>query len=281
MSSADIKEELKSQLVQAEKRAVDVSGPGKPPVKFCGQCGRRVKHVWFNEKLEFLNRGEAGMEIPGWNQVPCECSRASSADGEAVFLGRMRRAGIGRRYLEKDFEDYVADLEEQAEVLELARDFAVNFETAMKRGTWLFFVGNPGTGKTMLSCAIARNVMRGGYSVLYVKAREIFRRIKESWRRDSDERESEILNDLKTVDLLIIDELGVQFGSEAERGILYDVLDGRYEDMKPLIATTNRDFGELAVIMGEHNLDRFRDSSSDSRIVVFDWGSRRSGEADE
>jgi len=268
-----VKDTLKDSLVMVEK---DLKKPtDEPSEKFCGNCGKLIKNLWFGENMSFLARHDA-VKVPGWNQVPCSCLTSLSVDNNAVFRSKIRRAGIGKRFEGKTFDDYVAECKSRSRIIEIARNFASDFDVALKRGTWLFFVGNPGTGKTLLSCIIAQDVMKAGYSVLYVKARDVFRMVKESWRRDSEKKESEIIAELKAVDFLIIDEIGVQFGSDAERGILYDVLDGRYEDMKPLIATTNRGFEDLSAIVGEHNLDRFRDQVSDSRIMVFDWASQRS-----
>ena len=73
------------------------------------------------------------------------------------------------------------------------------------------------------------------------------------------------------------DELGGQLGSTAEQNILYDVIDGRYERKKPLIGTSNRDYGTLGKLIGNQCIDRFQDRACNSRIFVFDWPSHRSG----
>ena len=41
-------------------------------------------------------------------------------------------------------------------------------------------------------------------------------------------------------DLLILDEVGVQFGSETEKMILFEIINGRYEQLKPTIVISNR-----------------------------------------
>ena len=40
-------------------------------------------------------------------------------------------------------------------------------------------------------------------------------------------------------DLLILDEVGVQFGSETEKMILFEIINGRYEQLKPTIVISN------------------------------------------
>jgi DNA replication protein DnaC len=75
-------------------------------------------------------------------------------------------------------------------------------------------------------------------------------------------------------DLLIIDEIGVQFGTDTERMIIYDILDQRYEAMLPVILTTNvMDLKSLETYLGDKIIDRLYEG--DSRIYRFDWHSYR------
>lgn len=248
-----------------------------PPAAFCDRCGEKVRYVWIGEEMGFLIK-RLGMDGPGWHPSPCDCATPEKKpDRDFVRQARSRRAGIKRRFLDKSFKDFKAGLGAQTQIIEVARTFAERFKAVHDAGTWLLFMGRPGTGKTLLACIIAQEVIRAGYTVRYVKAREVFRRIKESWRPGAKERETEIIRELVAADLLVMDEIGVQFGSATEQGMLYDILDGRYERKRPMIATSNRDYGGLSEMIGPHNLDRFQDRTSDSRVLVFDWPSYRSG----
>ena len=42
-----------------------------------------------------------------------------------------------------------------------------------------------------------------------------------------------------SLDLLVIDEIGVQHGTDDERVLLYQVIDGRYNNIKPTIIISN------------------------------------------
>ena len=63
-------------------------------------------------------------------------------------------------------------------------------------------------------------------------------------------------------DLLIIDEIGVQFSTDAERQILYDVFDRRYEAFRPTFLISNLELrsteNQLGVdrILGARIIDR-------------------------
>ncbi len=76
------------------------------------------------------------------------------------------------------------------------------------------------------------------------------------------------------IDLLVIDEVGIQFGTDTERMILYEILDLRYEAMLPVILTTNiTDLKSLEKLLGERIIDRLFEG--ESKIVVFEWESHR------
>lgn len=75
-------------------------------------------------------------------------------------------------------------------------------------------------------------------------------------------------------DLLIIDEVGVQFGSDAEKLILFEVINTRYESMKPTILISNLALNKLAGFIGERVIDRMKDGGGCT--LAFTWDSYRS-----
>lgn len=75
-------------------------------------------------------------------------------------------------------------------------------------------------------------------------------------------------------DLLIIDEIGVQFGSDAEKLIMFEIINTRYERMKPTILISNQSKEELAAFIGERVIDRMNDGGGCT--LAFTWDSYRS-----
>ena len=73
---------------------------------------------------------------------------------------------------------------------------------------------------------------------------------------------------------MIIDEVGVQFGSEAEKLIMFEIINTRYERMKPTILISNQTKEELAAFIGERVLDRMSDGGGCT--LSFTWDSYRS-----
>ena len=134
--------------------------------------------------------------------------------------------------------------------------------------------GKPGTGKNHLACAIANAVMENHEAdVLLTTAMRITRKVKSTWDRNTELREEDVIREYCRRDLLIIDEVGVQFGTEAEKIILFEIINERYEQMLPTTLMSNLTEEELEKYIGERVLDRLRDGKG--AVVKFDWESYR------
>lgn len=201
-------------------------------------------------------------------------------------VGRLlQRAGIPQRFQHRTLEGYQAEQPAQQRALALARRYATQFDEVLAKGTCLVFSGNRGTGKTHLACGIANAIMRCGYSALFASASELIRKVRSTWRKDSPLSEQAALEAFSAIDLLIIDEVGVQYGTEGEQIILFEVINRRYERLKPTIILTNLPLERpqdgqggvramsLADYLGDRAVDRLREGGG--RLVVFDWPSWR------
>jgi DNA replication protein DnaC len=189
-------------------------------------------------------------------------------------IGSNRRAsGIPGRFAHCGFDNYQAETPPQKEAFLACRTFAENFDVVCKSGNWLTLSGNPGCGKTHLACAIANHLLNSERKIIYTQAIELVRAIRDTWRRDSRESETDVVNRFRAVDLLILDEVGVSFGSDAEKTQLFDVLDGRYRSLKPTLIITNLNGNELKAAIGPRMYDRLTEAGSG--LVLFDWNSYR------
>lgn len=184
---------------------------------------------------------------------------------------RLNKAGIPIRYRNKDFASYIAETDRQEKALALAMEFASNFKEHAKVGTTAVFSGLPGTGKSHLAIAIAQEVMKST-TVLYTSAIDAVRMIRDTWRKDSQYTESQVLAELAGVGLLILDEVGVQYGTEAEQVSLFDIIDKRYRDLMPMILLTNLNKSGMKTFLGDRSFDRLRESGS---WTAFEWESGR------
>lgn len=217
-----------------------------------------------------------------WTPCPdCEEARIArerqleaqkKADAEAARLRyALGEAAIPARFIGRTLDNFNADTPDKERALQMARQYAETFDAQAKRGMGLIFSGKPGTGKSHLATAILQAIMPNHIG-LYITCMSLIRQVRATWRRDSEQSEGEVLQMLGDVSLLVLDEVGVQYGTDGEQTILFDILDRRYRDMQPTIILTNQDVKGLQEYIGERTFDRLREVS---RLVTFDWESYR------
>lgn len=247
-----------------------------------GLIGQQEESRTCNAHGEYVSKGYAMGLHTHWSQCP-ECYRFNKelADAGAAkhkaeeeqrrLESRLSRAGIPFRYRSKDFASYVADTDAKEKALAVAMEFAQNFEQHMRQGTVVVFSGLPGTGKSHLAIAIAQAVMTS-HTALYTSAIDAVRMIRDTWRKNSEQTEIEVLDRLASLGLLILDEVGVQYGTDAEQVTLFDIIDKRYRDMMPMILLTNLNKSGMKEFLGDRSFDRLREGGI---WITFDWQSHR------
>jgi DNA replication protein DnaC len=219
-----------------------------------------------------------------WSNCPaCNAESKAKADREhaekeisernALWLRRMGEAGIPERFRSRTLTCYKATNAGQKRALAFAVDYAEQFSLVRETGRSAIFCGMPGTGKTHLAVGVALHIMGAGRFAAFTTVQRMIRRLKDSWRKDSLESESDVIGMLVYPDLLIIDEIGVQFGSEFEKNFMFDLLNERYEKQKPTILLSNLTAAEIKVFLGERVYDRLREDGG--QCVSFDWASHR------
>jgi DNA replication protein DnaC len=186
---------------------------------------------------------------------------------------KLGRAAIPDKFHDRTFDTYVATNSGQEKALASAKRYAANFDEALLHGTSLIFCGTIGTGKTHLAVAIAHEVMARGRQAVFVKTMRAIDAVKETYDRGSARTKAQVIRDFIEPDLLILDEAGMQRGTNEEKGILFEIIDGRYELSRPTILTTNLALPALEEMIGERVLDRLREGNG--RQVVFEWESHR------
>lgn len=197
---------------------------------------------------------------------------------QQYLVRSIERAGIPKRFQGKRLSDYLPSTPAQQHALKVCTEFADNFEDALQAGRCMIFCGKAGTGKTHLSTAIANQIILGGRTAIFSSVREIVGAVKATWRKGADKTEQQALEPFCTVDLLVIDEVGVQFDSEAEKLVMFDVINRRYNEMKPMIVISNlpmesTDSPSIKSVLGDRIIDRLRENGG--KLIRFDWESHR------
>lgn len=107
---------------------------------------------------------------------------------------------------------------------------------------WLILYGGVGNGKTHLLNAIANRVMERGISVKLIMMAELLSDL----RMAIEDKQADFkMKVLKEVPYLIIDELGLEYGTEWEKEKIEELLAARWNNGRFTVVATNRDIEEL------------------------------------
>jgi DNA replication protein DnaC len=178
---------------------------------------------------------------PGNAAVPCECGTEERA--EKV----MERARIPKRYEHCDFESFATDLEDgktwtahHEESLKRAKLLAQGFVRDYPGGEkGLLLMGPSGVGKTHLAVAALKDLIRRGHAGLFCDYRELLKEIQASYNPASESTEMGVLEPIRSVELLVLDDLGASKPSAWVLDIIGLVLNARYNERRATILTTN------------------------------------------
>lgn len=220
-----------------------------------------------------------------WTGCPvCEIERENArkeaedarteAKRSAEAKESMRNALIPPRFADRTLENYRTDAHEgQKRALEVALEYASDIDGAIQSGRCLVLCGRPGTGKTHLAIGIAKKFIEQGRSARFTSAMNAIRAVRDTYRSDSTTTERKVIEEFTKPDLVIIDEVGNQFGTDAEKITLFDLINARYEQVRPMIVISNLRIDEVSNFLGERAFDRLRENGG--AAVAFAWESNR------
>lgn len=252
------------------------------------------KHGPYEAKpFYFGSRRWAGCPTCERERQAAEEREAKEAMAAARLARRLGKSGLQPRMLAASFDNFVCDSDAQRSVLNACRAFADNLDPAGGGGLWL--IGAPGTGKTHLGSAMVQHIIRAKHDQAGLfSARQIINMQRASWGGEKgghrahrvadpwDVPEPDAFSDLRTtgevvdfmaeLPLLVLDEIGVGFQSNAEQVQLYDVIDMRYQNCRPTVVISNLPLPELKTVLGDRSFDRLREGA---RVLACNWPSAR------
>lgn len=106
----------------------------------------------------------------------------------------------------------------------------------------IIFVGKNGTGKTHISVAIANELIKQNIPILFGTLTDLTEKYSGSYK---DHTEIELTKLYAKVDLLIIDDLGIEYMNDWMLSKLFVIVNERMKNELPIIITTNYELEQL------------------------------------
>lgn len=123
----------------------------------------------------------------------------------------------------------------------------------------IVFSGSVGTGKTYEAVTLAKQLyIERGITGVFMTGTDIAMRLKSAVGNGDYE---DTVRSLRERELLFIDDLGVESATEFMLESLYNILNYRYNEMLPILFTTNLNAKEFADTYGQRLLSRIVEMS--------------------
>jgi DNA replication protein DnaC len=261
LTEALAREGLSLPLEAVERYSIELRGYVEHKA-LCAACTDPADCTALAKRYEPVLRAR-GVEI---DVLYRECARAiaarrAKARDELFSASRMPRRL--RRMTFGSFEAYPAN------EVALARATA-----ALDNERWLLLAGPPGVGKTHLAAAILNARLERGRDGAFCTVPELLENIRQVMRTDSGS--SGLIELVKTVELLILDDLGTEKVTDWVAEQLFVIVNARNLNERQTVVTTNYEAPQglithLGGITGERIVSRLLEAGDWVCMAGPDW----------
>lgn len=200
-------------------------------------------------------------------QPKCACEvKEKEKELEALTKGIEKReiekkfalSTLGPRFRESTFDNFEHRLGSE-NAYQQAWKYAQEFKEW--GGDSLIIWGDYGNGKSHLAAAVANYLNEHGHIVIFQSVPELLERIRNTFNRNNQETEREIMSALQRCDLLVLDDIGAERVTDWVSDALFRIIDGRYRKEKPILYTSNLKPSLLLDRLGGRIYDRMTETS--------------------
>ncbi len=114
------------------------------------------------------------------------------------------------------FDSYIPPTPELANAKDVMMDFAKNFDPNNPNS--IVITGSYRVGKSHLCVAATKEIMRKGYSAMFIEMNALFTKITSTWNKNSELTEDKLMSIIANVDVLVLDDFGAEFTEKDAEG---------------------------------------------------------------
>ena len=209
---------------------------GMDGLLYCGKC-HTPREAFFAKGVALMGKNK--------HPIECSCQRIERAKQEALIsqqkhsdlVRRLKAEGFsGPAMLDWKFENDNGRSPQMCH----AHRYVEQWQTMRAENLGLFLWGGVGTGKSFLAGCIANALMEQEVPVRMTSFARILNELNSSFSG-----RNEVVDKLCRYPLLIIDDFGMERGTEYALEQIYNIVDSRYRSRKPLIVTANLTLDEI------------------------------------
>lgn len=154
----------------------------------------------------------------------------------------MQISGVGNHFKDKKIEDLKVNEKLYTECIRYLK----NWKEMKAKGYGFFFWGNVGSGKTHAASALTNALIQEQLvEALFLNMPATVTRVKKTFDSSSKNEDTKLFDRMKEVELLIIDDLGVEKMSDWLADQIYQIVDHRWQNKKPMLITSNQSLDDL------------------------------------
>ncbi len=203
---------------------------------YCSKC-QTPKEAFFPKGLVLMGRNK--------HPVECACHKAERERQETT-VKEQKHLDLVRRLKADGFSDSAmlnwifANDNGRSPQMHHAHRYVEQWQTMHSENIGLLLWGGVGTGKSFLAGCIANALMEQEVPVCMTNFAHVLNELNNSFSG-----RNEVVDRLCRYPLLIIDDFGMERGTEYALEQIYNIVDSRYRSRKPLIVTTNLTLDEI------------------------------------